>query len=200
MNLWDERYSQYEYAYGLDPNDFLVEQTELIPQGRVLCLAEGEGRNALHLARCGYNVLAVDQSKVGLDKATQRARQAGVEITTQVADLAEYHIRPGKWQGIVSIWAHVPPAIRKPLHRQVVAGLAPGGVLILEAYTPRQLEMDAVGGPKHDQRDRLMTLAELKEELAGLSLRIAQEIERDVNEGELHRGRSAVVQVVAVKD
>ena len=200
MNLWDERYSQHEYAYGRDPNDFLVEQTAHIPQGRVLCLAEGEGRNAVHLARCGYEVLAVDQSKVGLQKATHRAKQAGVEITTQVADLADYHIREGKWQGIVSIWAHVPPAIRKPLHRQVVAGLAPGGVFILESYTPRQLETSGVGGPKQDQRERLMTLAELKEELVGLKLLVAQEIEREVNEGELHRGRSAVVQIVAVKE
>ena len=184
MNRWDERYSQYDYAYGLDPNDFLVEQAEQIPQGRVLCLAEGEGRNALHLARCGYDVLAVDQSKGGLDKDNHRAKLAGVEIATQVADLAEYHIRPGKWRGIVSIWAHVPPTIRKPLHRQVVAGLAPGGGLILEAYTPRQLEIGGIGGPKHDQRDRLMTLAELEEELAGLSMRIAQEIEREPEQRE----------------
>lgn len=200
MNTWDERYSQHDFAYGLEPNDFLVEHSGRIPKGRVLSLAEGEGRNALHLACCGHEVLAVDMSSVGLEKAARRAQETGVTIRTQVADLAEFEIEAGHWQGIVSIWAHVPRDIRRVLHRKVVAGLAPGGVLILEAYTPRQLEIGGKGGPGRDQLDCFMTLAELEQELAGLSLHLAQEIERDVNEGEFHRGRSAVVQVLAVKE
>ena len=199
MNKWDERYSQHEFVYGLEPNDFLVEQSGRIPPGRVLCLAEGEGRNALHLALKGYDVLAVDSSRVGLEKAARRAQQADVTIHTELADLAEFHIKEGHWQGIVSIFAHLPPAVRKPLHQQVVAGLAPGGVFILEAYTPRQLEIGGVGGPGRDQQDRLMTLMELKDELAGLRLDVAQETDRDVNEGEFHRGRGAVVQIVGIK-
>ena len=200
MNMWDERYSQHESVYGLEPNDFLAEHTGRIPRGRVLCLAEGEGRNALHLARAGYEVLAVDLSRVGLEKAARRAEQAGVKIRTQLADLADFEIEPAHWQGIVSIWAHVPRDIRRTLHRKVVAGLAPGGVLILEAYTPRQLELGGKGGPGPDQLDRFMSLAALRDELSGLKLEFAQETEREVNEGEFHRGRGAVVQVVAVKE
>ena len=168
------------------------------PRGRVLCLAEGQGRNAVFLARQGYAVTAVDQSPVGLEKARQLAHDHGVEIETQAADLATFDLGTG-WDGIVCIFGHTPPPIRQRVHRAVVDALAPGGVYLLEAYTPRQLDMPGKGGPPAEQRACLMELAKLKTELAGLDFVIGQEIERTVNEGRLHQGLSAVVQVAAVK-
>ena len=164
-----------------------------LPPGDVLCLAEGEGRNAVHLAGLGHRVTAVDQSAIGLAKARKLAAARGVVIETVQADLEIYQIDPGAWAGIVATFAHLPPPLRRRVHRDVVRGLQPGGVFILEAYTPRQLAL-GTGGPQ--SLELLMTLDDLREELAGLEFEVAQELERDVTEGAYHHGRGAVVQVL----
>jgi SAM-dependent methyltransferase len=156
-------------------------------------LGEGEGRNGVYLAGLGYEVVAVDQSEVGLAKARRRAEERGVRIRTEVADLREYVIEPGAWAGVVSIFCHLPPAIRVPLHAAVVRGLRPGGVFVLEAYTPRQLGR-GTGGPS--DVEMLVTLEDLKRELEGLDLEVGRVVEREVREGAYHSGLAAVVQVV----
>lgn len=196
MNLWDNRYAAEHYVYGTEPNAFLAETARGLPPGRALCLAEGEGRNAAHLAGLGHEVLAVDASRVGMAKAERLAGERGVRITTRVCDLAHLDIEPATWDLVVSIFCHVAPSLRRDLHRRVVAGLRPGGRLILEAYTPRQLEFRTGGPPTVEL---MMTLAELREELAGLTFAHGLELEREILEGTLHVGRGAVVQVVAVK-
>ena len=195
MNPWDERYRAAGYYYGAEPNDFLREHCGEIPRGGdVLCLAEGEGRNAVFLGAQGYAVMAVDQSAVGLRKAERLAALRGVRITTIQADLAEYRIEPDRWDGIVSIWCHLPRPLRTEVHRQVVAGLKPGGVLLLESYTPEQLRYGTGGPPT---ADRMVTLKELRLDLDGLEFIHAIERERVVTEGSGHTGLSAVVQLVA---
>jgi hypothetical protein len=195
--MWDERYSEPGYAYGSAPNDFLAAEVGRIHAGgRVLCLAEGEGRNAVWLAGRGFAVTAMDQSAVGLAKAASLAAERGVKVETVQGDLATFAIAPGAWDAIVSIWAHVPPAIRAPLHQRVAAGLKPGGVFLLEAYTPAQLAF-GTGGPR--DAALCMTLAALRGELDGLELVVAEEKERLVQEGKYHQGKSAVVQVAGVR-
>lgn len=191
--MWDERYSEPGFAYGDKPNEFLVSVASNIPAGPVLCLAEGQGRNAVFLAGLGYYVVAVDQSAVGLAKARQLAESRGVIIETMQTDLAQFVIEPGEWSGIVSISCHLPSAIRLPLHKAVVRGLRPDGVFILEAYTPAQIGR-GTGGPKDP--DMLASLATLSVELTGLEFSHAVEVERDVREGKYHTGRAAVVQVI----
>jgi len=192
--MWDERYGEPGYAYGTEPNEFLEQMAKRLVPGRCLCLAEGEGRNAVFLAGLGFEVTAVDASKVGMAKAAQLAQQRDVQLDTVVSDLAHYRVEPDQWDLIVSIFCHVPVEIRRPLHRAVVAGLRPGGMLLLEAYTPRQLEL-GTGGPK--MLELTMQLADLQEELAGLEFLHAVETEREVIEGRYHTGRGAVVQVLA---
>jgi SAM-dependent methyltransferase len=197
--MWDQRYSNEEFAYGTEPNDFLKSEFPHIPKGgKVLCLAEGEGRNAVFLAKQGYQVTAVDQSPVGLVKAKNFAAQNGVEISTIVADLNDYELGENTWDGIVSIAAHVPPFLRKQLHTQAVKSLKADGIFILEAYTERHLEMDGVGGPPN--KELLMSLKELTIELNGLEFVIGQEVDRHISEGKFHQGESAVVQIVARKN
>ncbi len=194
---WDQRYGADTYYYGVEPNDFLREQSPGLHRGgEVLCLGEGEGRNAVFLAKQGLSIVAVDQSAVGMQKSQQLAASRGVRITTVVADLATFRIEPASWDAIVSIWCHLPRPLRREVHRQVVAGLKPGGVFLLEAYTPAQL-LHRTGGPP--TADLLPTLAELREELDGLDLRHATERERIVQEGAGHCGLSAVVQVLAYR-
>ena len=197
VNPWDERYSGREFYYGKEPNDFLKLCANKIPsKGKVLCLAEGEGRNAVYLAKLGFQVVAVDQSPQGLEKLKKLADENGVSIETIVADLENFEIKPNYWDGIVSIWCHVPPTLRRVLHLRVVQGLLCGGALILESYHPRQLEYKTGGPPS---ADIMMTKDLLKTELSGLNFEILHELDRDVHEGNGHFGKSAVVQCLAIK-
>jgi hypothetical protein len=193
-SFWDERYGAAGYAYGKEPNAFLVSVADRIPPGPVLCLAEGEGRNAVWLASRGFAVTAVDASAVGLGKAAGLARERGVEITTVAADLAAFAIAPGAWAGIVAIFAHLPPPLRRSVHRAAASGLMPGGAFVLEGFTPAQLAL-GTGGPH--RRELLYTLGELRADLEGLEILIGREIEREVVEGRYHTGRAAVVQLLA---
>ncbi len=195
-SMWDDRYSTPAYAYGTEPNDFLKSVAGRIPAGPVLCLAEGQGRNAVYLASLGHDVLAVDQSSIGLARAQELAAARGVAITTQIADLSSFLIEPNKWSGIVAIFAHLPPALRAQVFAAAVGGLAPGGAFVLEAYSPKQLEY-GTGGPK--DVTMLMSLDVLRTELAGLRIEHGVETEREVYEGEYHTGRSAVLQILAFK-
>ena len=196
-NPWDERYGSDEYFYGTEPNDFLRGHAAAIPEGgEVLCLGEGEGRNAVYLASLGYKVTALDQSAVGLDKARRLAAAKGVRIETVVADLEHYRIETERWSGIVSIWCHLPSALRPAVHRQIVTGLRRGGVLLMESYTPQQLQF-GTGGPR--SADLMPTLSELRGDFADLDFVHAEERERVVAEGSGHHGPSAVVQLVARK-
>lgn len=196
-NPWDQRYGAAEYYYGTQPNDFLAEHAPRIASGgKVLCLAEGEGRNAVHLAGLGHAVTAVDGSAVGLAKMAKLAELRGVSVAAVHADLADLAVEASSWDAIVSIWCHVPPALRGALHAAVVRGLRPGGVYLFEAYHPRQLEFKTGGPPT---AELMVAAADLRRELAGLEFEVLSETERDVREGAGHRGLSAVVQAVARK-
>lgn len=196
--MWDERYAEPGYAYGVEPNQFLQEVAEryLPASGRVLCLAEGEGRNAVFLAERGFDVTAVDSSAVGLDKAQRLANERKVELKTVVADLRDFPLGVGAWDGIVSIWCHLPSKLRADLHARAVEALKPGGVFLLEAYSPEQLRY-GTGGPGHV--DLLVSLDALLGELRGLETVRAESLVRHVSEGKYHEGPSAVVELIARK-
>jgi SAM-dependent methyltransferase len=193
---WDERYNDEGYFYGVAPNDFLAAQFETIPSGRVLCLAEGEGRNAVFLAEQGYQVTAVDASEVGLEKAEKLAHDRGVRLTTVQADLADYQIEPNSWQGIVSIFCHLPPKLRRQVHQAAANGLVSGGVLLIEAYTPEQLT-NTTGGPP--TAELMMDASMLREDFKDLDIVHLKELKRDVIEGRGHTGAANVVQLTASK-
>ncbi len=193
-NMWDERFSEPGYFFGKEPNGFLVSVAGKIPGGRVLSLGEGEGKNSVYLAGLGYEVTAVDSSSVGLEKAKVLAAERGVTINTVHSDLAGFHIEPGAWNGIVSLFCHMPPEVRGDVHRRCATGLSVGGAFVLEAFTERQLANDT-GGPK--TAEMLMSLAGLKDELSGLTFEVGREIDRESHHGPYPHGIAAVVQVVA---
>jgi len=195
--MWDERYSAEEYAYGTNPNNFLEANVSSIPKGKVLSLAEGEGRNAVFLAKQGYSVTAVDSSLVGLNKARKLAEENGVIVEFIHTDLAEYDLGENKWDGIVSIFCPLPSSIRKQLHKKVEAALKRNGVFLLEAYTPAQLKYGTGGG---NSVDVMQSKESLSLELAGLKFKHLIELERDVVEGIYHTGIGAVVQAIASKE
>lgn len=197
--MWDERYSEAELAYGTQPNDFLREQASALTPGTCLSLAEGQGRNAVWLARQGFAVTAMDQSRVGLARAEAFAGEHGVAIDTVVADLADFDMGTERWDSIVSIFVHLTPDLRRDVHRRIVAALKPGGTVLLEAYTARKFDLPGSGGPPPAQAERVMDLAMLQEDFAGLDIIIGREVDREVNEGVYHQGLSATVQWLARK-
>jgi SAM-dependent methyltransferase len=194
--MWDERYSAEEYAYGTTPNKFLEQNVNSIPKGRVLSLAEGEGRNAVFLAKQGYFVTAVDASVVGLNKARKLAEKNDVDVEFIHADLVDYDLGENKWEGIVSIFCPLPSSVRKALYKKVMTGLKQNGVFLLEAYTPEQLKYGTGGG---NSVDVMQSEESLSLELAGLKFTHLIKLERDVIEGIYHTGMGSVVQAIATK-
>ncbi len=196
MSNWDEKYSTAEYLFGTRPNRFLVECAATLTPGHALSLGEGEGRNAVYLAGLGFDVTAVDQSAVGLRKARRMAHQFNVTVATLHADLNDFIIAPACWDLILCFFVHLPPEERAPLHRKVVQGLRPGGVYILEGFSPEQVKF-ANHGPRTP--GQFYDLPTLRAELAGLEFHIARQVERLLDDAEPELGMCAVTQVLAVK-
>lgn len=196
VHFWDARYRCEGFAYGDQPNDFLREQAAAWSPGEAICLAEGEGRNAVHLAALGHRVAAQDLSAVGLEKARALAARRGVALETLHGDLADWQPVPESLDLVVAIWMHVPAELRARVLQASVRALRPGGVLLLEGYTPRQLGRDSGGPPS---ADLLMEPEQLERELQGLRLEILRECLRPIQEGLCHQGDSAVVQVLGRK-
>lgn len=194
--MWDERFSAEEYAYGTKPNDFLKDNFNTIPKGKVLSLAEGEGRNAIFLANKGYSVTAVDASLAGIDKGKKLAKNSGVEVEFIHADLVDYDVGKNRWDGIISIFFPLPSLLRKALYKKVAHGLKKNGVFLLEAYTPEQLRFGTGGG---NSIDSMQSKKSLVHELKSLNFDHLVELERNVIEGKYHTGMGSVVQAIATK-
>lgn len=193
--FWQKRFEQDSYYYGTKANDFLQQNAQRIPKrGRVLSIGEGEGRNAVFLASLGYEVTALDIAESGLEKVRQLAKRHDVQVKTIHADLNNYDFSQQQWDGVISIFCHLPPRLRREVHQNIAKALAPNGVFLLEAYTPNQLQYDT-GGPK--QPHYLYHLKDLAEDFNHLNIIRLEEIEREIYEGEGHTGLSAVVQLIA---
>jgi len=195
--VWDERFAGDEFVYGETPNEWLAAQAGILPAtGCALALGDGEGRNGVWLAERGLEVLAVDASRVGLDKAEILARRRGVArlYHTECAWVQEASWPARRWDVAVLCYLHLPSALRHGIHAQVAASLAPGGLLVLEAFTPRQ-PAHKTGGPSDP--DLLYEPAALREDFRGLEILHLEERVVELDEGRLHKGPSAVVRLLA---
>lgn len=191
--MWDTRYSEDGYIYGTAPNDFLAASVGHLTSP-VLCLAAGEGRNAVWLAEQGLEVHAVDGSAVGVAKTLALAAERGVTVHATHADLATFDLGEEKWGGITAIFAHLPPPLRARVHGAIARALAPGGRLVLEAYAPRQLEYKTGGPPVLPM---LFDPPVVRAELGELIFHRCEEVVRSVVEGKYHTGDAAVCQIIA---
>jgi SAM-dependent methyltransferase len=196
-DFWNQRYAGEALVYGAAPNDFLREMADRLPKaGKALDIGAGEGRNALFLASLGLDVLAVDQSIVGMQKAQRLAQERGLRLRTQAIDLRDFDTEPGSLDVVSSIFVHLPADLRAGVHRRVVKWLKPGGAYVLEAYAPDQIERDT-GGPKDPLL--LASLDTIVDELKGLHVERRAALVRNVTEGKFHGGDASVVQVLARK-
>jgi SAM-dependent methyltransferase len=198
--MWNEKFDRPDHLYGTEPNDFLKGSFDWITKaGKVISLGEGEGRNAVFLAQMGYEVLAVDSSSVGLEKARKLSRSKNVQVATEEADLKSFDLGSKKWDGVVMIFCHLPSALRAPLWNRISNGLKPGGILLMELYSPKQLEAThegrSIGGPK--DLDLMVTVEEVRAAFPAAEFEIRREVDRDIHEGIGHRGPSHTVQVLA---
>lgn len=201
-DFWDQRYHQAEYAYGVLPNAFLQQQLDLLKSGRILFAAEGEGRNAVHAARLGWQVSAFDISSEGRRKALQLAQGHEVALDYQVGSLEQLSFEPGSFDALALIYAHFPAEIKSSMHRQLATLLRPGGHLIFEAFCKDHLayvqRQPQVGGPK--DIDMLFSMDELRADFADFTFEQCEQVEVQLQEGLFHNGTGAVIRLFAHKN
>ncbi len=193
---WNRRFAEDGYLFGTEPNAWLREYAGVWSAGqRVLCVADGEGRNSVWLARRGLRVDAFDIAEVGVAKARRLAAEHGVEVGFQVADCDGFDWLRSAYDGVAAIFVQfADPALRERLFRRIVDSLKPGGTLLLQGYTPKQLEYRTGGPPL---LSHLYTEALLREAFAALDIVELREYEADVAEGSGHCGHSALIGLVA---
>jgi SAM-dependent methyltransferase len=193
---WNRRFEAQEWLFGTEPNAWLRDHAGLWKPGqRVLCVADGEGRNSVWLARRGLVVDAFDIAEVGVAKARRLAAAHGVQVDFAVSDCDGYAWREEHYDGVAAIFVQfADPPMRERLFANIRRSLKPGGSLVLQGYTPKQLEYKT-GGPPH--ASHLYTEALLREAFGGFEVIELREYEADLAEGSGHRGRSALVGLVA---
>ena len=194
---WNSRFEAAEgYLFGTEPNLYLRSQVHrLRPGGRVLCVADGDGRNSVWLARQGFVVDAFDIADVGVRKAQALAREAGVAVNHEVADTETWAWPQARYDAVAAIFIQfADPAQRAVLFERMAQALVPGGVLVLQGYTPQQLAYKTGGPPLVSH---LYTEPMLREAFASLQIDELVDYEAELAEGTQHRGRSALVGLVA---
>jgi len=197
QKMWDERFSQVEPVYGETPNGYVQAQAfRLQPGMKVLVPADGYGRNGIWLAKQGLRVHTVDLSPVGVARAQAAARAAGLPMTIELCDLSTWNWLVEEFDAVVSIFLHLPPELRVKVHAAMPRALKPGGLLIVEAFSPAQLQYSS-GGPK--QVDLLYTADMLRRDFAPAEALELEETETQLNEGHMHSGPAAVVHAVFCK-
>jgi ubiquinone/menaquinone biosynthesis C-methylase UbiE len=198
IQLWQERYGTSEYQFGKEPNEFLVRCRPLLPKtGKALAVADGEGRNGIWLAKQGLDVVSMDFSPAGQAKARKLAAENHVEIEFVEADIHEWSYPEEMFDVVVEIFTQFSVPEKRPAKwAGMRRTLKRGGLLIIEGYTPKQLEY-GTGGPK--KLEHLYT-REMLERAFGdfLNVNITEE-ERDIREGPRHSGMSAVIGLTARK-
>ena len=192
---WNRRFSEAGYLFGTEPNDWLREHADAWHAGqRVLCVADGEGRNSVWLAQRGLTVDAFDISEVGIRKARDFARITGVKVNLAVADIATLDWPESVYDGVAAIFIQfADPALRESIIHGMVRSLKPGGLLVLQGYGIRQLEY-GTGGP--GIASHLYTPELLRQAFAGTEIVALREYEAELAEGSGHKGRSALVGLV----
>jgi SAM-dependent methyltransferase len=195
---WQQRFSTPEYTFGKEPNEFLARCRALLPRtGKVLAVADGEGRNGVWLARQGLDVLSIDFSPAAQAKARTLAAEHKVAVTFLETDVHAWDYPEQAFDVVVEIFTQFStPAERAPKWAGMRRALKRGGLLIVQGYTPKQLDY-GTGGPK--QVEQLYTREMLEHAFGDFSDVAIVEEERELHEGPAHSGMSAVIGLTARK-
>lgn len=195
---WDARFSTEDYIFGTAPNVWLAQHRDLLPAGgRVLAVADGEGRNSVWLAQQGMQVDAFDISPVGVSKANKLAQQANVQVNYQDCGADKFDWKPEAYDAVVAIFIQfADPDARARLFANMKSVLKPNGLILLQGYTPKQLGYKT-GGPPN--LDHLYTEELLRDAFGDMTLLELQAYEAVLREGTQHSGQSALIGLVARK-
>jgi 2-polyprenyl-3-methyl-5-hydroxy-6-metoxy-1,4-benzoquinol methylase len=200
--FWDDRYGESGYVYGTAPNQFLTEQQHRLKPGiKALVVGDGEGRNGVWLATQGLDVLSIDLSPVGLEKAQSLANQHQVQIKTQCADLTTWDWVVAEYDLVVSIYVHFASEVRQRIHRSMLKALKPGGLIVLEAFNLEQLQYQREynsGGPPIPEM--LYQPEMLREDFVGGEMIELTETITELHEGQYHNGKASVIRLVLQKN
>ena len=201
VERWDKRYSNDEFAYGEEPNNYLKEQLEKLPPGAVLFPAEGEGRNAVFAARLGWIVSAFDISTEGKSKALQLSTANNVTIDYQVGELQTLNYHKEQFDVIALIYAHFPAEIKSSYHKTLDKYLRKDGQVIFEAFSKKHIDYisknEKMGGPR--EAAMLFSIDEIKSDFPDYEVLELGEKEIELNEGKFHNGKGSVIRFVGRK-
>lgn len=198
--FWDQMFTGDEYRYGKEPNAFVAEQLPVhaVQGGRVLCVGDGEGRNGVWCASRGFDTVAMEPSTAGVARIRALAAEKGVTLTVVQDLMPSSQLTPGSFDAVVLSFIHVPPVARPAFHAACVDALKPGGVIVLEAFTPAQIHNSRKsGGPAIV--DMMFTAELLAADFAALEIIVLAEQTVELNEGAGHSGEADVVRLVARK-
>lgn len=195
---WDRRYDRADYLFGKEPADFVRRTAPLLPPGsRVLAVADGEGRNSVHLAGLGHDVLAFDASPVALRKARALATERGVTVDFREADILDRTWTAETFDAVLAVFIQfLGPADRDRVFAGLRRTLRPGGLLLLHGYAPRQVDYGTGGPPL---RENMYTLPLLEDAFDGFEIIEARDYDAEIDEGEGHSGLSGLIDFVARK-
>jgi SAM-dependent methyltransferase len=195
-STWNSRFKTDDYIFGTEPNAWLREHAAVWTRGqRVLCVADGEGRNSVWLASQGLSVDAFDIAELGVAKARKLAAARGVNVNYAISDCDSHAWPQGVYDGVVAIFVQfADPAMRERLFTHIKQCLRPGGILVLQGYTPQQLEYKTGGPP---QVSHLYTPDLLRQAFADFELLELREYDAELNEGDRHSGMSALLGLLA---
>ena len=200
-DFWNERYSVSEYVYGEHPNNYLKEQLETLSVGSILFVGEGEGRNGVYAAKLGWKVYAYDLSFEGKRKAERLALKHNVQIDYEVGELHDLDFQQGQFDVIALIFTHFPSKQRAAIHKELANHLRPGGSVIMEVFSKKQINYqvkgDSGGGPKNI--DMLYTLEDIHSDFENFKIIELEETEKCLRDGDHHNGLSSVIRFVGVK-
>lgn len=198
FEFWNSRYSTDEYVFGTAPNVFLASQAQRLKPGqRALAIADGEGRNGVWLAGQGLKVHAIDFSPAALAKAAKLAVAHGVDVEFEQADVLDWRWPEAAYDVVVAIFIQfAPPPGREAIVEGIRRTLKPGGTLILQGYTPKQIEY-GTGGPPNPAN--MYVEADLRRWFGDWNIAHLAEHESHISEGAHHHGMSALIDMVAVK-
>lgn len=197
MNPWNERFGSNEYAYGEQPNAFIAEQAHRFQGKRIAAFAEGEGRNAVYLARQGYEVTAWDYAENGLKKTERLAQRYQVKVETELKDLLRDEVPSEAYDGAFMVFGHFPKADQKNVFDKLLAVVKPGGIVLMEVYSEDQLRY-RTGGPK--SADMLYDPADVLAWASGYEVLHFFYGEQRREEGQLHTGIGHVIQLILARN